>query len=144
MTVMGDGLASSMNVFIKKRWPSGDNGLGRNGQEVRAILPGHPIQANQLHVRFVNQARRVERVIRPLTAPLAARDGFELLIKDWVQPVDGGSAAVTERVQQLCDFVAPVHRRLPRARFPFSSQVSGRATGEPPFSSIWLLEVCTF
>jgi hypothetical protein len=57
------------------------HGLGRNGQEVRAILPGHAIQANQLHVRFVNQARRVERVIRPLAAPLAARDGFELLIK---------------------------------------------------------------
>ena len=47
--------------------------LGRNREEMRAILPLHPLIIHQAHVGFIDQGRRLEAVAGPLTFHIAAR-----------------------------------------------------------------------
>ncbi len=50
-----------------------------DGEEVRAILPHHPVDIDQPQIGLVDQGRRLENVPGPLAGHLAAREAEELL-----------------------------------------------------------------
>jgi hypothetical protein len=72
--------------------------LGRQREEVRAILPISLTLVDQSQVRFVDQGRRLERVPWPLAPEAGCRPAAELLIDDRDQLVPSGEIAPAPRV----------------------------------------------
>jgi hypothetical protein len=59
--------------------------LGRNCEEVSAILPLHSVVVHQPHVRFVDKGGRLEAVARTLAIHVAVSEAAEFPIDDWRQ-----------------------------------------------------------
>ena len=56
--------------------------LGGNAEEVSAILPGHPLLADQPHVGFVDERRGLKRVPRALIAHVGGGDPAQLVVHE--------------------------------------------------------------
>ena len=56
--------------------------LRRDGEEVRAVLPLHPVETRQLRVGLVRQRGRIQSVIAPFPAQRAMRQPPQLVVDD--------------------------------------------------------------
>ncbi len=59
--------------------------LRRRGEEVPSIVPGLRFSAKQSQVSFMNQSRRLQRVLGRLKSHLSRRKSSQLFINQWQQ-----------------------------------------------------------
>ena len=79
--------------------------LRRHREEMRAILPLHPLIAYEAHVRLIHQRRRLQAMARPLAPHVAARQTVELVIHDRRQSFERARVSVAPRAEQLAHLV---------------------------------------
>jgi hypothetical protein len=77
--------------------------LGRDGEEVRAVVPVDPAGVDQPHVGFADEGRRLERVPRALAPHVVVGQAVQLVVHQGDQPVECGRVTPTPRLQQLRD-----------------------------------------
>src|SRR4030095_1410755 len=80
--------------------------LCRRGEEVRPILPSHPLVVDESYVGFIHQRGCLAAVIRPLTPHLTVRKPAELRVHDRRQAVERPFVAVAPRAEHLADVVS--------------------------------------
>src|SRR5437867_6188264 len=85
--------------------------LGRNREEMGAILPLHALVIHQAHVGFIDQGRGLEAVAGALAFHVALPQTVELVINDGGQPVECASIPVSPGSEQLAHLV---HSRFTR------------------------------
>jgi hypothetical protein len=89
--------------------------LRRDAEEVRAVLPGDALLANQPEVRLVDQGGWLQRVIRAFATKIRGGSPLEIFVDEWQQLVARREVAVSPRPQQsrndtrLIAFVLRVH-----------------------------------
>ena len=74
--------------------------LGRNGEEMSAILPLHALVIHQAHIGFVDQGRGLQAVAGTLTIHVTARQAVELVINDGGQRFERALVPVAPGAQQ--------------------------------------------
>ena len=77
--------------------------LGRNGEEMGAILPLHALIIHQAPVGFIDQGRGLEAVAGALMFHVAARQTVELVVNDGGQPVEGALVSAAPGAQEPAD-----------------------------------------
>ena len=80
--------------------------LGRNREEMGAILPLHALIIHQAHVGFIDQGRGLQAVAGALAFHVAARQAVEFVINDGGQPFERALVSVAPGAEQRAD-VAP-------------------------------------
>src|SRR5437773_1748400 len=124
--------------------------LGRNREEMGAILPLHALVIHQAHVGFIDQGRGLEAVAGALAFHVALRQTVELVINDGGQPVECASIPVSPGSEQLAHLagrrryhVILLCRHSDRPVLSIiapssvsSSEFSLRDTSHPPFAPI--------
>ena len=86
--------------------------LGRNREEMGAILPLHALIIHQAHVGFIHQGRRLQAVAGALASHVAARQAVELVINDGGQPFERVPVAVAPGAEERADLTHPRLTRL--------------------------------
>ena len=87
--------------------------LGRNREEMGAILPLHALVVHQAHVGFVHQGGRLERVAAALALHIAVSQAAEFVIHDGGQAVERALVSIAPGAQKrayvLCiQLVSPI------------------------------------
>ena len=105
----------------------------RHREEVRAVLPVDASLIDQLEVGLVDQRRRRQRMIPPLTDEIAPRQTAQLVVNGVHQGAAGRLRAVAPREQQARDIRIEGHQSWVRSRILCrdmpGSERSERATG---------------
>ena len=125
--------------------------LCRSGEEVRPILPPHPLVVDKSYVGFIHQRGCLETVIRPLTPHVTVRKPAELRVEDRRQTVERPSSpslharSISLTSSACC--VSECGRSLPsrsrwRLRLVLASRRTPTATLRP--RGTWLRESIVF
>lgn len=75
--------------------------LGRDGEEVGAILPLDFLLSRQTQIRFVDQRGGRERVTVSFSLHIAMRYAAQLIVDQRRKPIEGGLVALLPIRQQL-------------------------------------------
>jgi hypothetical protein len=94
------------------------HGLGRDGEEVPAILPEHPVLIDQAEEGLVHQGRGLERVIGALAAKLAGGDRAQLRVDERHQLVESCVASRAPGIQEAGDLTRLATAHHGSARSP--------------------------
>ena len=68
---------------------------------MRSVLPLDSVHVNEPDVRFVDQRRGLERVVRSLAPHVALGQGVELLVDERNELVEGRFVTVAPRQEQV-------------------------------------------
>ena len=79
--------------------------LGRDGEEVGAVVPAHGARVDQAHVGLVDQRRRLQRVVRPLPPHVAPSQPMQLGLDERDQAIERRLLPVAPGQQQSGDVV---------------------------------------
>ena len=89
--------------------------LGRDGEEMGAVLPVHALVIDQPHVGFVDQRRGLQAVAGALALHVVARQAVELVVHDRCQLGERALVPVAPRTEKRTDVARePVHQRFRR------------------------------
>jgi hypothetical protein len=72
----------------------------RDGEEVRAIVPVHPLDVDHPQVDLVDEGCRTQRVVRPFTVQVVTRPPAQLVVDERRQPIEGRLVPAAPRVQE--------------------------------------------
>jgi hypothetical protein len=72
----------------------------RDGEEVRAIVPVHPLDVDHPQVDLVDEGRRTQRVVRPFTVQVVTRPPAQLVVDERRQPIECRLVPAAPRVQE--------------------------------------------
>ena len=75
----------------------------RDGKEVCPVLPVAICFPNQAEVNFVDERRRLQRMVRTLLFHVVRRKTSELPVDEWYQPTHGVRVARPKFKQKTCD-----------------------------------------
>jgi hypothetical protein len=78
--------------------------LGRDPEEVRAVLPGDVALSGEPHVGLVDQCRRLEGVVRTLLAQVGGGEPAQLSVHERHQLLERLSVAPSPLLQEGGDF----------------------------------------
>ena len=99
-------LAPSLSArVIGEDLPHGSRG---DGEEVVPTAPCGVGPVDHLEERFVDQGRRLERVIHGLVAEVSVRDPPKLFVDERKQLIDGSLVSITDAKEETRRFIGPV------------------------------------
>jgi hypothetical protein len=78
-------------------------------KKVRAILPLHPVDANEPEIRLVHEPDRIDRVMRPLAPQPDTGERAQLVVDGGHQAVQRLAVAVARRDEQGGDVAGSGH-----------------------------------
>jgi hypothetical protein len=68
--------------------------LGRDGKEMRAVLPANISLIDEAQIRLVNERRRLERVVGAFAPARARRDPAQFPVHERNQGIEGVAVAL--------------------------------------------------
>ena len=80
-----------------------------DAEKMRAILPAHVLRTDQPHERFIDERRRLQRVVAPFARHVDARQAPQLRFDERDQRLEGVVVAVAPRPEQSGDLCRTRH-----------------------------------
>ena len=74
--------------------------LGRDGEELRAVLPVGVLLIHELEVGLVDERRGLQRVLGPLSPEMRVRDPVQFLVDERHQVIEGIAIALVPGEQE--------------------------------------------